>query len=161
MLEARPIPATDPEEAIASVPALPVKAVEKCPNCGVEYEPGFEACWSCGQPFDATFLEAVESDEPAAPSAKPENVPMKSEASRLEIIQEADDLAKKAWIAAVFGFPFCLLCLRQIYSTWLVLLLLVNRFPLTRRGVRHLQGAILLDLIGFGTFGCFLWSFFR
>jgi hypothetical protein len=125
MLEAQPIPAPGIEEAIASEPALPGKAVEieKCPKCGEEYEPGFEACWSCGEPFDAPFLESVESEETSVPSSEPENNQVKPEASRLEIIQEADDLAKKAWFAAILGFFVCLPGLLHAYSAWLVFIL--------------------------------------
>jgi hypothetical protein len=123
LLDAQSIPVPDTEDAIALEPPLPVKAVEKCPKCGEEYEPGFEACWSCGEPFDAPFLESVESEETSVPSSEPENNQVKPEASRLEIIQEADDLAKKAWFAAILGFFVCLPGLLHAYSAWLVFIL--------------------------------------
>jgi hypothetical protein len=133
----------------------------KCLNCNAKLEPGFEVCWSCGEPIENTIetgeresVTAAASDSENASDASTENQDRKTaETSRLTTIEEADDLAKKAWFASILGFFICMPFLLHLYSLLVVFFLIAHRFPLSRKGSRRLVGAIVVDICGIVYYG--------
>jgi hypothetical protein len=131
----------------------------QCTKCGAELDPGFEVCWSCGEPVEAKAIAPVSEQVPIADSSStlarsqterpPQPEPAETEE---ETRDEADDLAKKAWFAAILGLFFCPPILHA-YSAWLVFLIVSHRFPLSRQGARRLWFAAVIDFIVFALFG--------
>ena len=132
----------------------------RCRKCEAKLEPGFEVCWSCGELVEGQPASSVDA-ESVADRSGPETSSVEkyrkrrrknSEDSRKTIIDEADDLAKKAWFASILGLVFCPLGL-HIYSAGLIALILANRFPLSRRGSRRLLFATVVDVLVFALLG--------
>jgi hypothetical protein len=137
----------------------------RCKKCDAKLEPGFEVCWSCGEPIEGQPASSLDA-EPVADRSVPETSPVEkyrkrrrknSEDSRETIIDEADDLAKKAWFASILFIPIL-----NAYSVCLIVLLLINRFPLSRRGYRRLLYASVVDALVFVFMGWLIyWIIFH
>jgi hypothetical protein len=131
----------------------------QCAKCGADLDPGFEVCWSCGEPVEAQTIAPAAEQVPIADSSStlarsPTEQPSEAEAAESEedTRDEADDLAKKAWFAALLGLFFCPPILHA-YSVWLIFLIVFYRFPLSRQGVRRLWLAAFVDFFVFALFG--------
>jgi hypothetical protein len=120
----------------------------RCKKCDAKLEPDFEVCWSCGEPVEDSEPAPHEAEAAiAAEQPSPKRI-AKPKPKRETIIDEADDLAKKAWFSAILGLFLCPPILHG-YSAWLIALLLINRFPLSRRGYRRLLFAAAVDALVF------------
>jgi len=107
-----------------------------CPNCEAEVDAGFEVCWSCGHQADSN---SIPSDSP------PRHDTADADA-------EGDEVARRAWRAAVLGIGVCPLL---IYA--LILIFSASRKELSSTGARYFYGAISLNtilIIGY-------WALFR
>jgi hypothetical protein len=106
-----------------------------CPHCDTEIEPGFDVCWSCGNPLqalpgaffapkaaaDAAFKESITR---TLPPARPGST---SHGAEDELVQDSEETVQvhRAWRAAVLGLFLCPPLL-HIYALWLLI-------PLARR----------------------------
>ncbi len=100
-----------------------------CADCGSTVDAGFEVCWSCGASFDS---RAAELDEP------PEEAESSGEADGPSM----DQVAERAWRAAIFGIAFFPLA---FYSLLLVFTLIGE--PLSPQAKRKVYLAAAINTL--------------
>jgi Putative prokaryotic signal transducing protein len=88
-----------------------------CPHCDTEIEPGFDVCWSCGNPLQAqpgAFFAPKTAADPALkenitrtlPPSRPGSI---SQGPEDELVQDSEETVQvnRAWRAAVLGLFLC------------------------------------------------------
>ena len=100
-------------------------------------------------PADKWHKGVRKHDELTGTPPRPERITTEREAdqSHLETFL-GDDLAKRAFFAALLGFLFCPL---WFYSTWCLLRLLLFPGELSPAGTRHVYVALALNVLVYGS----------
>jgi hypothetical protein len=110
-----------------------------CPDCDARNPSRMRVCSMCGTSVDGDvnpyFARPIEDSDPAAPVELTE-----SETA------EGDAVAQRAFRAAALGFAWCPIVM-QAYSMSLLLLLRTSGLPLSDRGQRQYNLAMMLDVI--------------
>jgi hypothetical protein len=132
-LEEEPGPAT----ALSPPPALDSSegTWSYCPRCGSEVSSGFRVCSTCGAPI------AVPKNGFLAP-------PASSQKQEEPHLSPSDDLAARAWRAAVFGLitlPFIF----HLYSFWLLGRFIFTEGDVSGRSWLKAIGALFIDCFVF------------
>lgn len=124
------------EEASQPIPAW------VCPSCGAEVDEGFAVCWSCGTAADAGGSGDAAVGAPAPQSGQTDG----------SDVCAGDDLAGRAWRAAVFGVLFTP---AFFYACYLIL----KAFPMemSRKAERRYYWAMVVA----GATFAWLWMWFQ
>jgi hypothetical protein len=83
-----------------------------CPECGNSVDAGFEICWQCGYSLEPPAIEPL-----SLPSARHERLEAKDgdEAGLLEEVPDLDEMATRAFRAAVLGIALPPLLLYALF----------------------------------------------
>ena len=109
-----------------------------CSECNSEVDAGFQTCWSCGNACSPD--QATASLDPEQSSETTNSVSLAgTEAKALTGLERTDDVAKRAWRAALLGVLFAPLL---IYAIAIVLPLATE--PRSRTATRKFYGTIIV-----------------
>lgn len=108
-----------------------------CPDCGSEVDAGFEVCWSCGFTRETGSASLEVSRQRDARSVVDSTDPAEEPAD--VSTAKGDEIARRAWRAAVIGIGFTPLLL---YSAWLIVR--AYRHELSPAAERGTYGAIAI-----------------
>ncbi len=122
-----------------------------CGACQVDVEPGFETCWSCGQPRSDVEQPAPEK----SPSLMSDGPPPEDVAR-----EKAEALIRRAWRISIVCLGF-LPVVGHIYSLALLLESTGHRAQLSAHCRQLFFRTLLIDVVAIGGIGTALWALFR